>query len=158
MGTKKVIRFDDTTVSVDIDAEGQVTIQDVMYSVEEIRRGLYRVADGERRWTVAVSGPPDLRWVSVDGHVAQLELVVDGDRQRKKRSAGSDALASPMPATVVGLLVQPGTAVKQGDTLVVLEAMKMELAVRAPRDGIVRQLRCRVGELVQPGVTLLDLE
>jgi 3-methylcrotonyl-CoA carboxylase alpha subunit len=42
--------------------------------------------------------------------------------------------------------------------LVVLEAMKMELAVSAPHDGTVRTIACRVGELVQPGVPLLDIQ
>ena len=39
-----------------------------------------------------------------------------------------------------------------------LEAMKMELAVRAPRDGVVTAVHCRAGELVQPGVTLVEIE
>ena len=44
-----------------------------------------------------------------------------------------------------------------GTTLVVLEAMKMELPIKAPADGTVVSLACRVGELVQPGVTLVEL-
>ena len=40
----------------------------------------------------------------------------------------------------------------------VLEAMKMELPIRAPRDGVVKSVGCRVGDLVQPGATLLELE
>ena len=42
--------------------------------------------------------------------------------------------------------------------LVVLEAMKMELAVTAPHDGRIRDITCRVGELVQPGVPLVEFE
>ena len=68
------------------------------------------------------------------------------------------ALASPMPATVAAITVAPGQDVRQGDVLVMLEAMKMELPVRAPRDGRVKTIRCRVGELVQPGVGLVELE
>jgi 3-methylcrotonyl-CoA carboxylase alpha subunit len=68
------------------------------------------------------------------------------------------ALAAPMPATVVAINVTTGQAVTAGDTLILLEAMKMELAVTAPHDGTVRAIACRVGELVQPGVPLVDLE
>jgi biotin carboxyl carrier protein len=63
-----------------------------------------------------------------------------------------------MPATVVRVLVEPGAKVARGDTLIVLEAMKMELPIRAPREGVVHAVHCSVGELVQPGSTLLDLE
>ncbi len=63
-----------------------------------------------------------------------------------------------MPATVVAINVTPGQAVTAGDVLVVLEAMKMELAITAPRDGRVRAIACRVGELVQPGVPLVEFE
>jgi 3-methylcrotonyl-CoA carboxylase alpha subunit len=63
-----------------------------------------------------------------------------------------------MPATVVAVLVEPGARVQKGDTLLMLEAMKMELPIRAARDGVVRAIRCKPGELVQPGVDLVELE
>jgi biotin carboxyl carrier protein len=62
-----------------------------------------------------------------------------------------------MPATVVKILVTPGQAVRHGDTLVVLEAMKMELPIRAPGDAVVQAIHCREGELVQPDRTLVEL-
>jgi acetyl-CoA/propionyl-CoA carboxylase biotin carboxyl carrier protein len=77
---------------------------------------------------------------------------------RKKRSAGAGDLSAPMPATVVKVLVEPGAQVEKGDTLVMLEAMKMELPVKAPRDGVVRKITCQPGQLVQPGVNLIELE
>ena len=63
-----------------------------------------------------------------------------------------------MPATVVRINTPVGTAVKRGETLLVLEAMKMELPIRANADGTVKAVNCRVGELVQPGVPLIELE
>jgi biotin carboxyl carrier protein len=63
-----------------------------------------------------------------------------------------------MPATVLMINVQPGQQVAKGDLLIMLEAMKMELPVKAPRDGRVMALGCKPGELVQPGVPLLELE
>jgi biotin carboxyl carrier protein len=61
-----------------------------------------------------------------------------------------------MPATVIKILVEAGQAVQKGDTLLLLEAMKMELPVRAPGDGVVATVKCREGELVQPGTPLLE--
>jgi biotin carboxyl carrier protein len=63
-----------------------------------------------------------------------------------------------MPATVITVNVEPGQRVARGDVLLMLEAMKMELPVKAPRDATVKAIRCRQGELVQPGVPLLELE
>jgi biotin carboxyl carrier protein len=68
------------------------------------------------------------------------------------------ALAPPMPATVASVLVAPGQPVARGDVLIMLEAMKMELPITAPRDGRVRSVACRPGELVQPGIALVELE
>jgi 3-methylcrotonyl-CoA carboxylase alpha subunit len=62
-----------------------------------------------------------------------------------------------MPATVVKLHVAPGDEVKAGQLLLVLEAMKMELPVRAASDARVAAVRCREGELVQPGQPLIEL-
>lgn len=67
------------------------------------------------------------------------------------------ALAAPMPATVVATPAERGQTVRAGNVLVVLEAMKMELTIRAPRDGVVDALHCRRGDLVQPGVPLVTM-
>ena len=63
-----------------------------------------------------------------------------------------------MPATVVSIHVAPGQEVKRDDLLVMLEAMKMELPIRAPRDGRITAIACQQGELVQPGIQLIELE
>jgi biotin carboxyl carrier protein len=77
---------------------------------------------------------------------------------RRTRAAGHDALMAPMPATVRRINVAVGDAVNAGDTLIVLEAMKMELPIRAGVAGTVTALACREGELVQPGLALVEIE
>ena len=86
--------------------------------------------------------------------LAKLPAVA---RTRASSTDGADALAAPMPATVVKIEVAPGQTVTKDSLLVMLEAMKMELPIRAPRDGRVTAIHCRVGEIVQPGVPLLDV-
>jgi pyruvate carboxylase len=122
--------------------------------VTPIGVGLYRVDDGTRMWTVAVAGPPENRWVWVDGQVTRL----DPPSTRSRGRAAHDELSAPMPATVVKVLVTKGATVKRGDTLLMLEAMKMELPIRAPRDGVVQAIHCQAGELVQPERQLIVLE
>ena len=95
-------------------------------------------------------------WVFFGGRA--YVIAVTGTQSGRARHHDEVALSAPMPATVVAITVTTGQTVKAGDVLVVLEAMKMELAVTAPHDGRVRRIACRVGELVQPGVPLIDLE
>ena len=107
----------------------------------------------EHTGAAAVTG--DTIWVTVGGEVFAF-AVTHGARAR---GAGRDhdALTPPMSATVVRVAVKPGDHVKDGDVLIALEAMKMELPIRSPRDGVIRAVHCQVGELVQPGDTLIEL-
>ena len=91
----------------------------------------------------------------LDGEVFEFEVVRPG---RKRSGSAHGSLSAPMPATVVRVNTQVGASVKRGDTLLVLEAMKMELPVRATADGKVTAVHCRVGELVQPGSPLVEID
>jgi biotin carboxyl carrier protein len=68
------------------------------------------------------------------------------------------ALSAPMPATVLAIEVEVGQQVAAGDLLVLLEAMKMEVPITAPRSARVKSIACRAGELVQAGIPLLELD
>jgi biotin carboxyl carrier protein len=102
-------------------------------------------------------------WVFHEGVVYQIpgaetSQATAGLRTKgKRRTAAHETLTAPMPATVITVNVVPGDAVSRGDVLIVLEAMKMELPVRAPGDGRVKAVHCRPGQLVQPDVSLIDL-
>jgi len=122
-----------------------------------VSSGWHIVPDGDRRVRVAVAGDTNATWVFFDGHVWTIEAAESGDR-RAGRGRGETSVMSPMPATVVAINAVPGQQVNEGDTLIVLEAMKMELPIKAPRAGVVKVVNCAKGELVQPGVNLLELE
>jgi pyruvate carboxylase subunit B len=63
-----------------------------------------------------------------------------------------------MPGKVVKVLVQAGDAVKAGQGVIVVEAMKMENELRAPRDGVVKSVSAREGQAVESGQTLAVLD
>jgi 3-methylcrotonyl-CoA carboxylase alpha subunit len=71
---------------------------------------------------------------------------------------GDASLAAPMNGAVVAVLVEPGQTVSKGDTLVVMEAMKMEHSIRAPRDGIISAVFFAEGERVSDGAELVALQ
>jgi len=93
-------------------------------------------------------------------------IRLDGDRWRLHRRdpyapAGEDAaaesrLSAPIPGRVVQLLVAAGDAVVKGQLLAVLEAMKTEIKITAPRDGVIAHLGCREGESIEEGVEILS--
>jgi acetyl-CoA carboxylase biotin carboxylase subunit len=91
-----------------------------------------------------------------DARVVRAARSDEPARRRAARATPGQTLVAPMPATVLKIPVKAGDAVKKGDTVVVLEAMKMELPVRAPADGTVGAVRCREGELVPADATLIE--
>ena len=72
-------------------------------------------------------------------------------------AAGSVVVKAPMPGTVVNVVVSAGQAVKAGDDLVFIEAMKMETPVKAPQDGTVATVEVAKGESVDSGKVLVTL-
>ena len=71
--------------------------------------------------------------------------------------AGAEAIKSPMPGTINAVNVTAGQAVKKGDVLCILEAMKMENEIKAPRDGVVASVNVSKGATVNTGDVLLSL-
>ena len=128
--------------------------------------GAERTADGTWRLTLVdpagvvhgvealVDG--DAVWIAVDGAIQVSTPPAAGSR-RRGRAAAAHGLEAPMPATVTRIVASVGQRVAAGDVLILLEAMKMELAIRAPHDGTVARIACEAGTIVQPGVPLAEL-
>ena len=70
---------------------------------------------------------------------------------------GSVKINAPMPGKILAVKVDAGKAVKKGDVIVVLEAMKMENEIVAPQDGVVASVNVAVGASVEPGEVLATL-
>lgn len=162
------VEWQDRSWRVTIAADGAILVQDAnggsgqatrVAVASAAQRGEVLLATGDRvhRLFVAVRG--DARWVFHDGRAYELTVEAASPGGGRRRSAHHHGpLTAPMPATVIGVHVAPGDRVSRGQTLVVLEAMKMELPLRASGDGVVRAVHCREGQLVQPGASLVDVE
>ena len=98
--------------------------------------------------------------VQVHDGRARLALRID----RGARGSGGDEgggdhrIRAPMPGRVVLVPGRPGQAVKAGEVVLVLEAMKMELALKAPRDGVLAEVRAAPGDFVDADTVLAVLE
>ncbi|MGR6923852.1 ATP-binding protein [[Actinomadura] parvosata] len=81
-----------------------------------------------------------------------------GGRTRKASSAGGDALVSPMQGTIVKVVASDGDVVDEGDTVVVLEAMKMEQPLAAHKAGTITGLTAAIGQAVTAGATICEIK
>ena len=71
--------------------------------------------------------------------------------------AGAVKVTSPMPGKILSVKTSVGTAVKKGDVLMVLEAMKMENEIVAPQDGTVASINVNVGDMIEAGALLATM-
>jgi methylmalonyl-CoA carboxyltransferase small subunit len=78
--------------------------------------------------------------------------------ENSSAGGGENALRAPIAGTVLQVSVQPGQDVKEGDSLIILEAMKMETEVTAPVSGTVKAVPVKVGMAVQSGDLLVEFE
>jgi acetyl/propionyl-CoA carboxylase alpha subunit len=137
----------------------RATIEDKSVDVEVIRvqdGWLELLIDGERLIT-HVSSDNAKRWVTLNGQT----FVLTKSSGAKRSGAGQDhasELAAPMPGVVRSVNVGGGESVVKGQTLLVLEAMKMEIRIQAPFDGLVKSLAVKVGQTVEREQILIVLE
>jgi 3-methylcrotonyl-CoA carboxylase alpha subunit len=94
--------------------------------------------------------------VFVDGWAFTFDYV-DPLEPPRAEAAGGGRISAPIPGNVTKLMIGPGDAVKRGQPLLVLEAMKMELTLTAPADGVIEAVNAKVGEMVEEGRELVLL-
>ena len=89
------------------------------------------------------------------GHEA---IISAAGKKMKKAGAHAGSLSSPMPGKIFKLVKEVGSEVKKGDVILILEAMKMEHSIRSDKDGKLKKIFFKTGELVQGGVVLAEVE
>ena len=115
------------------------------------------ILDRDIRVRAAVGSQGQDGEVMVIANGKEAVIAVAG-KKRKKSGAHAGGLTSPMPGKIFKVLKDVGSEVKKGDTVLILEAMKMEHAIRSDQDGKVKKINYRVGDLVQGGVILAEVE
>ncbi len=118
--------------------------------------GAYAVTIEGRRELVYVAGSGAERSAFCRGEVFSADDDAPAIPSVSRRDA-TESLTAPMPAKVLKVLVTPGAHVHKGDTLVILEAMKMELPLRAAGEATVKAVHCIEGALVQSDSVLVEL-
>jgi biotin carboxyl carrier protein len=159
---KQIYNYQNKPFSIDLAQSGKVytvSFGDRTISVELIR------VDGERldllidgvATSAYVSRDGIKRWVTVNGQTLLLTNSGEARKSAGHSSHAANQLVAQMPGLVRAVTVSENDHVKKGQTLAVIEAMKMENKVAAPFDGLVKKLIIKVGQTVEREQVLLEL-
>jgi 3-methylcrotonyl-CoA carboxylase alpha subunit len=114
-------------------------------TLDGMKSHIVAVIEGHELYLRTRNGRFDLHWVDPFGGDDE-ELV------------GEDKIVAPLPGTVVALLAEEGATLEKGAPILTLEVMKMEQTLRAPFAGVLKVIKCKVGDIVQEGVELAEIE
>jgi 3-methylcrotonyl-CoA carboxylase alpha subunit len=114
-------------------------------TLDGMKSHIFAVVEGHELYLRTRNGRFDLHWVDPFG----------GDDEEQ---VGEDKIVAPLPGTVVALLAEVGAVLEKGAPILTLEVMKMEQTLRAPFAGVLKVIKCKVGDIVQEGVELAEVE
>jgi 3-methylcrotonyl-CoA carboxylase alpha subunit len=114
-------------------------------TLDGARSHVAAVVDGHELYLRTRNGRFDLHWVDPFG----------GDDEEQ---VGEDKIVAPLPGTVVAVLAEVGATLEKGAPILTLEVMKMEQTLRAPFAGVLKVVKCKVGDIVQEGMELAEIE
>ena len=151
------------TIPIDLTLSGKsyrLTIGEQTVDIEILRAKdgkLDLLVDG-KHLTAYVSADNAKHWVTIHGQTYMLTKSSGARQGAHGHHHAAGELTAPMPGQVRTVNVSDGDAVTKGQTLLVLEAMKMEIRIHAPQDGIVKKLFVKQGDTVEREQTLIDIE
>ena len=163
--------FDTQTIELNPSGENYiVVVADKKYLVEIVRvnggqgRMDLRITDMESSVSIResvtksayVSSDMAKRWVTVNGQTLMLTKTSGAKQGVRHDHAGG--LIAPMPGQIRSVSVSVGDAVKKGQTLLTMEAMKMEIRIQALKDGVVKSVSVKQGQTVEREQILVEVE
>lgn len=153
----KLITISGETTELHVERDGAtVRAGEQAIEVVAVRENEAEIRIGERTHLVPFVLQGTTVSFAFDGEVYSAEVSDKGARPKSR--SRDQSTSAPMPGVVLKLMAAAGDVVTKGAPLLVLEAMKMEHQIVAPRDGKIAAVNCREGEMVQPGVELVTFE
>jgi 3-methylcrotonyl-CoA carboxylase alpha subunit len=114
-------------------------------TIDGVKTRVVAVIEGHELYLRTRHGRFDLHWVDPFGGETEEHV-------------GEDKIVAPLPGTVVALLTEEGATLEKGAAILTLEVMKMEQTLRAPFAGVLKKIKCKVGDIVGEGVELAEIE
>jgi acetyl/propionyl-CoA carboxylase alpha subunit len=148
----RMVEVRDTRDGLTVTVDGTPFVVDVRASAP----GTFSLREGARVETfhcVRAADEIHLFWRGT-----AYRLREEGERPRAAHRSAATGLEAAMPGRVIAVKAGPGQRVARGEELLVVESMKMENAIRAPREGTVKSVAAKVGDMVSPGAVLVEME
>ncbi len=147
------IDFSSATLKINIDGN------EAEFPVVFNKQQMYLIQKGETLQKCYVFRDKDTVYVHTNGRHWTFQDVTRQDSDAIAGGGGTeDNIMSPMPGSVIKVMVEEGESVKTGQTLVIVEAMKMENEVRSPRDAVISSVNVEAGQQVGGGEVLVEFE
>ena len=141
--------------------------KEVSLDLKEIKPGQYHIIKEHKSYNIQVlSQDLNLKTfkIKVNNQVFDLSLQTSLDELLNKMgmslqdSQKVDNIKAPMPGLVLQILVEKGQEVKKGDSLIILEAMKMENVIKSSGDGVIKGVKVNKNEAVEKNQVLIEME
>jgi biotin carboxyl carrier protein len=163
------IRLEDRQAKVEllnrVGSKAVIKVDDVKYEVDivMVEAGVYSILFNGRSHNVELVGEGGKKYTAnTFSRSFNVEIIDAEAKYQQSRSSGFDAdeanhIASPMPGKVVKILVGPGDTVTAGQTVIIVEAMKMQSEYKATGDKVVKDVLVKEGDIVEAHQTLINL-
>lgn len=146
---ERYIRIGERLLEVDFESVSGQPVFSLILDGKSYESFVYQ---GDEDWEVLIRG-------------RQYQVKIEDEREKRLKAAagggvvegGEFHLKAPMPGLVVAVLIEEGQDVKKGQVMLILESMKMQNELKAPRDGTMGRVRVKVGESVEQRQTLLSV-
>ena len=137
-----------------------VTYDNTEYKIEaeEIKSGHLKLKIGDRILKSVITEGNSEKFVFVDGNVFKVKPVELTAKRKSKKKKEEGDLSSPISGKVVNVKVKKGDKVKKDQVLMVIEAMKMEYLIRAPKKGKVKKINFKENDQIEIGQTTAEIE
>lgn len=156
----------DVPLNVDFTAHGpQLNDQSFAWDLVRLSGNTFHIIHQDRSYTaelIEMDAAAKTVKLSINGHPYNVQLkdrfdlLLEQMGMSGATSAKVDSIKAPMPGLIVGIKVQVGDAVKKGDAVLILEAMKMENLIKAPGEGTIRSIRVQKGDRVEKNQVLIE--
>ncbi len=154
------------TFDIDINEDGRILVNGDPRAIDfrVLRRGeLYSMLLDHLSFEAVVEERDEIYNVLMDGDLYEVEVT--DERSRRLANAfmafgdtgGEVSIRAPMPGLIVRVAVEEGQAVSKGETLMILESMKMENELKSPRDGTIHRILVSAGENVEQNKVLVTV-
>lgn len=144
------VEEDDNQIKVEIDGKA------VPVEFQKIEENLYSILFEGKSITLGVINKGNNTQIFLNGDLYQLESISERDQRKSTHTvSGMQEIKSPMPSRIVKILKGEGDEVEVDESVIVIEAMKMESELKSPVKGNIKDIFVKEGDAVEAGTVLL---